>query len=339
MTIRVEREKFLQVLETVQPGLSPREIVEQSSSFVFKGGRVITFNDEVACSRTSGLPLDFTGAVQAAPLLTLLGKLVEEELELQIGEGELLVLGKKRKAGIRMEATITLPVDSVEQPTEWQQLPEDFSDAVDMVQQCASKDESQFALTCVHLHPRWMEACDNFQITRYKLVTGVVKACLVRKEALRHITGLGMTKFAETETWLHFSGPSELQLSCRRYTEQYPDLAAYLKVEDGQPLTLPKGLAEATEKAQIFSAENPDNDQVLVELRPQKLRIKGQGNSGWFSEVKTIAYDGPELSFLISPKLLTELTKRVNDCEISKDRLKVSGGKWIYLSCLGKVGD
>lgn len=337
MTVRIKREELIQTLETVAPGLAPKEIVEQSSCFVFKDGKVMTFNDEVFCSRSSNLPKDILGAVQAAPLLALLNKLADEEVELEMGEGELLLTAKKRKAGIRMEKDILLPVDAVETPTEWLELPEQFTDAVDMVHQCAGTDESQFVMTCVHLHPNWMEACDNFQLTRYKLKTGISKPCVVRKEALKHIVSLGMNKFAETASWLHFQGPSGLVLACRRYTEDYPDLTPLMVVEGGAQTTLPKGLNEAAEKAKIFSLENTESDQVSVELKPGKLRITGQGNSGWYKEVKDVNYQGEPLVFRISPDLLQELTKRVNDCEITKDRLKVDGGKWVFITCLGKV--
>jgi hypothetical protein len=67
---QVNREVLLQQLESVQAGLSSREIIEQSSCFVFKDGNVVTFNDEVSCSRPCELG-SFTGAVQAAPLLSI----------------------------------------------------------------------------------------------------------------------------------------------------------------------------------------------------------------------------------------------------------------------------
>ena len=53
-------------LEAVSPGLATREAIEQSSCFVFKDGRVMTFNDEVACS--IDCELGFDGAVAAKPL-------------------------------------------------------------------------------------------------------------------------------------------------------------------------------------------------------------------------------------------------------------------------------
>lgn len=335
--IRVNRAALLQKLEAVLPGTSTRDMIEQGNSFVFKNGRIYTFNDEVACIARS--PIEdktFTGAVQATPLLAILQKLEEEEVELDVVEGELIISGKRRKAGIRMDAEIHLPIDKLEVPKEWTPLHEDFVDAVSIVQECAGNDETKFILTCVHIHPKWVEACDNFQISRYKIKTGVKDPALVRRNAIKHIKHLGVTEFAETREWIHFRSSIGMQISCRRYIESFPDISPLIVMDDGNEINLPKGLAEACDKADIFSSENGDNNQVMVTLKPGKLYIKGQGASGWYSEVKKVSYAGEEFSFMISPKLLSEITKKHNTCRVSATRLKVGGGAFQYVTCLGK---
>ncbi len=338
MSCRINREELLRTLEAVQPGLSPRLILEQSTCFIFHNGRVETYNDEVACRFKTGLDKEFKGAVVATPLLAVLRKLDEEELDLEMADGELLIVGKKRRSGIKMEAEILLPVDKVERPKEWKTLHEDFTDAMEIVQTCAGKDESLYITTCVHIHPKWIEAFDNTQMLRYKMKTQIDKPTLVKRDNVKHILPLGMTEFAETDSWLHFRNPSGLYLSCRRSVETFPDLTSYFDV-GGEPATLPKGLTEAVEKAEIFSAENTDANEVQIQLRPGRLRLKGIGVSGWYSEVKTVSYNGPQIEFLISPKLLQQLVKRHYDVLISEKNLKVDGGKYVYLTCLSQVSD
>ncbi len=333
--LNVNRAEFLQHLEMVQPGLSTRDIIEQSSCFIFKNKKVITYNDEVSCSRHTGI--DLTGAVQSGPLLAILSKLDEDELELETGEGELIVKGKRRRAGIRMESDILLPLDNIDKPEVWKTLPNDFHEAIDIVQQCAGKDQSHFTLTCVHIHPKWVEACDNFQLSRYRIKTGIDKPTLVRQSAIRSIISLGMTEFSETDSWIHFRNASKLVVSCRHYVDEFPNISELLKVEGGNPISLPKGLVEAIDKAQIFSSENSEVDQVLVRLMPGKLRIKGQGSSGWYTETKSMRYEGPVMEFLISPILLSELIKRHTECFVTEDRLKVDGGAFVYVTVLGKI--
>jgi len=334
--MRKNREDLLKALEAVSPGLAIREAVEQSSCFVFRDGRVITFNDEVACSMDCDLGIE--GAVSAKPLLELLGKMTETDVDVSAKDdgSEIIVKGKRKRAGVTLEAEITLPVGAVEAPTTWADLDPEFADAVGVVQQCASKDANAFHLTCIHITPEFVEACDNFQLARYPLDTGVSEACLVKRDSLKHVTGLGMTEVSETKTWLHFRNPSGLVLSVRREMLDFEDLDPILDM-DGTPTTLPGGLAEAVEKAEIFSAENSENNVVVVQLKAGQLRLRGVGASGWYEERKTVKWDGDPIAFTIAPKLLVDITARTNDCHLAPGRLKVDGGKFEYVTCLGKV--
>ncbi len=76
---------------------------------------------------------------------------------------------------------------------------------------------------------------------------------------------------------------------------------------------------------------------MKVELYTDQLRLHGEGSLGNYEERKKIKYDGPDLSFLIAPDLLVKLTKQHNECTVVKGRLKVDGGKFVYVTCLGEV--
>ncbi len=88
--MRVDRKLFLMQLESVMPGLSTREIIEQSSCFIFKDGKVQTYNDEIGCTQNSCLSI--RGAVQALPLISILRKLKEKYLEVIPESEELLII-------------------------------------------------------------------------------------------------------------------------------------------------------------------------------------------------------------------------------------------------------
>jgi DNA polymerase III sliding clamp (beta) subunit (PCNA family) len=338
---KVNRAELLEQLQTVAHGLASRDIIEQSSCFVFNDGEIMTYNDEVSCRLKTNLKL--VGAVQSKSFMAILDKLEEEEIELVSNEGELMIIGARRQSGIRMEHEILLPVGNVDKPKAFKPLPEEFVDAVKLAQPIIAKSQTasnKFWSTCVHLHPKWIEACDNFRVLRYKLKTGVEGSTLVRGKAIDCITKLDVTEFCETENWIHFRNKRGLIVSCRRYIDKYPvDGINNLLKTKGSKLVLPKGLIEAAERADVFSSENADNNQVQIILKPSKLKIRGEGVSGWYEERKKLRYQGPALDFRISPSLLIELTRRHNECEIAEDRLKVDGGNWVYVTVLSKAGD
>lgn len=332
--MKVVREELLKVLEFVKPGLSPKELIEQSSCFVFQEGKVFSYNDEVSCSMKC--PLDITGAVPAAQFLELLDKLKDDELDIAPTNGELIIKGTREESGLRMEKEVLLPLSAMEQCEKWNKLPSGFTEAIELVQQCCSKDENRFAITCVNIHPEWIEAADDFQMTRYKIKTGIENRILVRQVAIKEVPKAGMTRFGQTKSWMHFKNKDGLILSCRKYPDDYPNLSSILKIK-GNKAKLPKGLADAIPKAEIFSSTNPDNDLVKVHLRPKKWRLTGIGTMGRYKKWGKTTYDGEPITFLISPKLLTEIVKRHREVEISEERLIARGDNWTFVSCLSKV--
>ncbi len=271
--MKVEREKMLAALAAVTPGLATKEVVEQSSCFVFTNNRIITFNDEISCSVDS--PLEgVEGAVKATPLFQLLNKMSEETLDIFPQDSELRVHGARRRSGVRMEAEVELPVDAIDLPEKWRKLPEEFLNAARIVSRCAGADDSEFCLTCIHIHSDFVEACDDIQAARYPLAIKLQQPIIIRRDALKHTFGMDMVAYGETEDWFHLRNKAGMIVSCRRYVEEYPDLdqTGIFKPGKGK-IKLPQGLVSAAEKAAVFSSENVEMNNVIIDLRTGKLKI------------------------------------------------------------------
>lgn len=335
--MRMGREELLRLLESLQPGLAKSDDeVEQGSCFIFDNGTVYTFNDEIACRHECAL--DLTGAVVAMPLLSMLRNMPESEVDLVKTKDYLLLKGKRKKTKVRFESDITIPSETLEKPKKnaWKEINEKFVDAIEAVQHCAGKDrEGKYYLTCVHLHPLWIEATDNFHGARYRLKTGIKESTLVRRDSVKHITQLGMIEFAETETWIHFRNTAGLIVSCRRYTEVFPDLKLWLKPDGGKVTSLPKGLIDAAKRADIAASDKSENTDILVQLRNGKMKLSGEGTSIIHEEFKTVKYKGSSIEFVIPPKQLIEIVKRHHECRVSADKMRIKGGPFTYVISLG----
>jgi hypothetical protein len=329
--MKIKREQMLKEINAVMPGLSQREIIEQSSCVVFMDGKICTYNDEVACSYPS--KMDIEGAVVALPMVAILEKLTEDEVTVDTTEASVIIRGKAKRATIRMEKDIHLPIANIEKPGTWAKLGKGFNEALNLVQACAGKDDSQFLLTCVHIHPDYIEACDNEQVSRFNDKTGFTSELMVRRDSIKHIVALDMTHVSETKNWVHFKNPSNLILSCRRYNDAYPDMSPILQVS-GSPLTLPKSIGEAVERCEVFSAESTDDNLLTVSLTKGKLRVKGEGAHGDFVESRKIKYEDEDLAFRIAPYLLVDLVDKHNQCEVTSNRLKITVGKLDYVTVL-----
>ncbi len=340
--ITLNREDFLQKLEAVQPGLTMREIIEQSSCFVFLEGEVVTYNEEVACRQKLDTPI--RGAVQAAPLLELLRKLREDEIKIEQDGSDLLIAGKGRKAKLILQKEIVLPVEKIERPKKWKPLHPDFTEAVQIACEITS-NSTDFRLIGLHITPKCIESIDGYQILRYRMKkgTGIETTCLVRKDSIKQIVPLGMHEISESESWMHFRNSVGLVVSCRRGIAEFPNVSPFLELQ-GEQTTLPKGLGEAAQRAEIFTREKKDENLVTVQLKPGKLVVKGEGNAGEYYESKKISYDGEAMEFMISPSFLVTLAEKHNECEICLDKhghkyLKVEAGKYTYCTSLGMTED
>ena len=323
----------MKILEMLTPGLATRETIAQSSCLVFDGDRIMTFNEEILASIKSPLP-NLKGAVKAKPLLDLLSKLSDDvDLEVDQVEKELSVKGKGRKAGIRMEAEVLLPVEAVEKPEVWRPINPEFCEAIGFVYSCAGTDESKFVLTCVHISPDYMEACDRFQLCRFPMKTGVEQDILIRAAAAKRILGYDMSEVSETPSWIHFRNSGGFTMSLRRFIDTYPKTDAFVSTEGTQPIILPGALEEVVSRAEVFSGENTVGNHLLIDLTRDYIQIEGQGASGWYKERKKVTYNGEQIKFQIAPKLLVEITKKSAECAIAEGRLCVNTGKFAYATC------
>jgi hypothetical protein len=337
--MKIDRVQLVQVLELLTPGLSQREIMEHANSYCFEKGKAITFNDETCCSMNS--PLKVTGAIPAEPLKEILLKLKEEHLDISQTNSKLLIKGKGQSVAITRDKKIELPLESLETPSKWKPLPERFSEGLKLIESCASKDEASFALTCIHLHPKWIEAFDTYQFARFNIVLGLKKSTLVRQVSIKNIVDLEMNEFAETKHWIHFRNSSGLMLACRRYTDKYPILDPLAKLS-GKKIQLPKSLVDVADRAEVFSVYNTQENYIHVIVKPSWVHVKGEGQYGWYRGRRKIVYSGPPMEFMVNPVMLKHIVQQHKDMEICGGKikaLKATIGDFIFVASLTERQD
>ncbi|MDE2095778.1 MAG: hypothetical protein KGL39_00855 [Patescibacteria group bacterium] len=352
MSDTVSRELLLHRLDSVQAGLAGKQkgtYDEQASCFIFFDNVLFTCGNEIACSCPSPLP-NFTGAIRPDRFLKMLQNLNEEELGFESDDSHLVLTGQSHKKCRFLLETVSSSVEDMvrtmrreHENVVWRPLPDQFAEAIDVVRQAAStaNDDSHFFRVCIHIHPHWLEASDNFQLCRWTMETGVQQDLLVRQQAIRQVVPLGMTEWAESDSWLHFRNPAQLVFSCRRYLveDQYPDLGHHFEF-DGVTAKFNKKLVEAVNRAEIFTSEDVDNNRIRVKLKPGRLTLEGIGVSGDYIEgPKKVIYDGPSIHFLIAPQMFRMLLTNHDSYIVASDRLKVSAGSYKYAVCLLRPED
>jgi len=324
--MKIEVAELTSILQAVAKGTSPKDILEQSTCFIFSDGEVVSYNDSVSVSH----PLDvgFEGAVNAAKLLGVLEKISGTAI-LSVKKGSLSLKCGKVEASVKMEAEILLPIQDVEIPEEFRALPKGFLAALLTCWPSTSADMTREILTCVHIKDKLVESCDNFRATRTFLKKSIKGDLLIPRNVIAMLNSLKVDAYAAEGGWLHFGNPAGCVISCRTYSAEYPtkEISALFDIGEGTKITFPQELGDMVDRVGIMAEAVFDQDRkVTVTVSEGSIRVKGEGALGWLTEDRKCSYKGKqEVSFSIHPRFLQHATERNMEAVVESNRLKITG--------------
>jgi DNA polymerase III sliding clamp (beta) subunit (PCNA family) len=333
----INKEELLKALAIVKPGLSNKEIIEQSTSFAFIEGRVVTYNDEISLSHPV-TALTITGAVKADELYLLLNKIKSTDIEIEIQESEILLKAGRIKAGLTLQHEIKLPLEELGVIDNWKKLPTNFCKHLKFAASCCSNDMSSPILTCVNVKKDGlMEGSDGYKLLKATLNKPMpVNDFLLPVSAAMHVIKLEPTHVATGDGWVHFKA-EETILSCRVFEDVYPDVSAILEMK-GKEVNFPKTFEEVLDRAAVFSKrEHFLDEEVLVTIGENRVKVRGKSDSGWFEESANMKYEGKPIDVIITPYLLRNILKETLVGLVSDKKIKFKGEDWVYVVMLKGV--
>jgi len=331
--MKIEKTKLIKALEAVKAGLASKEMIEQSTSFVFINGNVVTYNDEISIS--APVPdLNFEGAINAAELLAFLSKLKTEAIEIELEGQNLIMKSGRAKAGFILKADIKLPFDEIGKISKWKELPDDFPTGIKFVMGSCSRDMSKPILTCVHVSESLIEGTDGYRIANYKLASEMpIPEFLLPANTCMKIIKTVPQMIAEGKGWVHFKTNENAVISCRVFEDKYVDTQPHMKCK-GTEISFPANMIEILDRAGVFAKRDYSLDEVvIIKLENNKLSVNSQSDAGWFEEKTRIAFEG-EVEFQITPYLLRDILGQTDKAKIDKTKLLFSGANWKYVTLL-----
>jgi len=334
--MQIGKKELQEALEIVKPGLANKELIEQSTSFAFVGGKVVTYNDEISISHPIK-GLDIMGATKADILYAFLGKVKKEIIDVEIKKNEILLTSGKARAGFTLQEEIKLPLDEeVVERGKWKDIPDNFLRLISFAVSSCGKELAKAILMCVHVDQNGLiEASDDRRITRCDLrVSMPVKTFLIPATSVLEMLRIEPTKIAEGKGWIHFQNPAHTIISCRLFEDIYPSTSHFLRMT-GTRVILPHSAQDVLDRAGVFAKREHLLDEIVhINIQDRKLTISAEADSGWFEEETNIKYEGDPISFRITPYLLRGILAETQSCEISKSKIKFEGEGWLYISML-----
>lgn len=338
--MKIDRKQLLKALDIVKPGLSNKEAIEQSSTFAFIKGRVVTYNDEISVSHPLPELEDIEGVIDADKLFSILSRYSTDEVEMSLNEKSQIVIKSGRaKAGLTLQTEIRLPLDQeVSEKGKWHPLPRNFVEAVSFVMTAASRDPSKPMLGCVHVRKVGVvEATDSYQLAQFELESSVkIEDTLIPATSIVKLIKLeNVHMVAEGNGWIHFKTKDDTVFSCRILSEDtFPDTAPAFKLE-GSQLVMPKTINDILDRAAVFSKrDNVLSEEVIISVEDKRLKVSSKDGVGWFEEDVNANYKGSSFAFALAPYLLKTILNKTQACIVSKNKLKFEGTGWQYVALL-----
>jgi len=315
-------------LAIVKPGLASKEILEQTTSFAFRDGTVVTYNDEISISHPIK-EINFEGAIKAEELYGLLIRLKKEDVELEIAEESLRIQCGRVKAELRLEQEIILPKRKLKK--KWGKIknPEQFKSFMNLAMQTCSSDMSQPKLTCVYVtSDGGIVGADGFRVVHCQGHGSPVEDYLIPATGVREMLKINPIEVQLEKSWIHFRNEQGTILSSRRLNDSYVDQTQFdkaMKVKKKEKITFPDTIEEMLDRGKVFAKRGFDFDEVIeIEISNKKIvmRAIADDTKSSIEEDASIKCKS-QISFMITPSLFEDILKMTRTCILDKGGTKL----------------
>jgi hypothetical protein len=331
--MKINREELLQALKKIKPGIAKKDIVEQTTHFIFTGLEVITFNDSISIKYP--LKTDFKCSVPAEDFFKIISELDCENLELKLKES--ILHFETGKAKVKMPVSLEINKSLlVKENDKWKDLPEDFIDAISFCLFSAAKDMTKIVLTYIDIKGDIVSSSDNYRITQYQMKKKLGSPILISAEAVQELIKFKIKKYSLTDSWTFFSTKDGIIFSCKRISETFPDLTRILNMVEGQKIKFAKETQKAVQISSIFAEGNFDIDRkIKVKIENGKLTCIGEKQSGRVEFcVDSPTMKNKEIEFTINPEFFLKILSSCSNAIVGKGKITFISDNFKHLISL-----
>lgn len=355
--MKIEKSNLEKALKIVKPGLSGSGLIEQSSSFAFMEGRVITYNDEISVSHpVEGI--EFDGAVDAEELYGILMKLTRSEVSITQEEETIKVkcgavvaklkisdLDSPGKKGIK-HAIEDQKILSTTSSKKWKTIenPEEFIKHLTFATHACSSDMTNIIFTCVFVRSDGViYSTDRYRFIKCKGSPSPVKDFLLPASSVSEITKIKPSKALLKDGWIHFQNDEGTVVSSRVVDSTYlaeEKLEEIMNTKGKNKFEFPAKIEEMISRARVFAKREYEFDEVIsISINNNELEIQAKSDTTKSSikEKAKVEYDGT-IEFFITPSLFQNILKQNRTCIIDKNMKKLKfesdDKSWLYVAGL-----
>jgi len=342
--MRVKTEDLRRALLAVKPGLAKREIVEQTTYFIFTGERVVTYNDRVCISYP--FSTDFRCSVVAKELFDVLSDIEEEFLVMEFRDKMLRFSARKARFGLQAleENALEPAIEQLavwDKSRIWRRLPKDFTQGLFLCLFSTSTDMTHKYLTCLYICSDRVFSSDNIRISRYEFVGRVRSSFLLPLSSARDLVKYDVRFISLDDAWVHFKTADEAVFSSRLYLSDVPFpeevMTSHLVVQ-GLTFILPEKLGRVVQEM-LVAVEGKEEIEKEIQVAVSKGVITCRGEfvqgKGWLEkDVDFPEYKGGDISFSIQPVFFSQILTKTTTMTLADDRALFESGPFKHVMLL-----
>lgn len=314
--MKINKQELLKALSAAKPGLSAKEIVEETVRFIFTGKEVTTFNDKICI--IIPFETDFACSVHGDEFYKILSSIKEEEVDITVVDNQMKINAKKTKAGLstiigEKERVISL-IENLQTSTKkkgfWKKLPEDFLQGIYLCMFTASKDMTTKVRCCVAVKGDKIFSTDNLRISRYILSSEMEEMLIPARDAME-LVKYEVKKYGLSDGWVHFITNEGIMFNCRIMLGDYPftSISKYFREPENE-IEIPVEMKEVMKTAAVVAEGEVDIAkvvEVIIEAGKIICKSEDKGKKWLVKEIDFPEYEGDKVLFYVNPSFFAQV--------------------------------
>lgn len=271
-----------------------------------------------------GFEHNSTFAVDGKSFTAFINKIKTKEVELVVGETNILVRTKKSRS------EFPLYKDEQAIPTEifdnqMQQAPIDLAEAITTVAYASSRNKSRAHLCGVMLRGNEATGTDGRQISVSSFDGEIDGEIIIPSSVVKYIKNLGIANYGYVDNWFIFKTEGGVEFACPTLEGNYPSkekIDGFLDVNVDKNIKFPaKETIEALDTCSVFLDGVDDLDKlVLVEVKNGKAMLTTKSLHGKHRERMAVEFDG-EVTFGVNPNFFKAILNKTDSVGIEDGRM------------------
>jgi DNA polymerase III sliding clamp (beta) subunit (PCNA family) len=342
--MKVKKEEFKKVLESLRPALARKEYSSQTSHFVFFPDKIVTFNEDVCISHP--FESDESFSVRGEEFYKLIDGITDEEIEITVGSKRVNIRSKSTSSSMAIlddEQLNSLEgISSMEKTQKkWKPLSEDFLEGISLCSFSASPDLTKGVQACVVVKKDTCYSFDQIRASLYELKDPIEDDLFIVARHVVELIKFPVIEYCTNKSWMHFRTSDQVTFSCKMISGDFLPFEGILplfeKMVNVPSISLPPELKSIIDNVTILADDTTTTKGklVLVTFCHNKIYAKAENELGWIEKVLSYDYPG-ELELRINAKFFSQVLEKTTSLAVDGHVLCFSSGSFVHL--LSQVG-